>query len=562
MECPVCGRSFPPATINAHVNECLNSSQDSPEPVADDTSSAATAVPQKRKCTDWGSLQPMRSEKLKTVSSPGPAKKMRNSTTADEKMEVSKGGPNATVSSDGHLEKPDDAGDGNRHIPAAATNIASTRNRSSAQGQPPTQTSTAQSFAPLAERMRPQGLEDYVGQDKAVGQGSMLYSLLSSDHIPSIILWGPPGCGKTSLAKIIANNCRSRGSAKFVSLSAAVCGVNEVKDTIRAARTDQKMFRKKTVLFLDEIHRFNKTQQDILLPHVEDGTVTLIGATTENPSFQVNSALLSRCRVIVLEKLTGESIVSILQRALPHVGATLVESEKDITNGSDMNSNSPQVFIDHKALELLANLVDGDARAALNGLQMAVQSKGADPASQTGRVTKPGSSKGRSRSRTSRMVTTEDVKEGLQRSHVVYDKTGDEHYNIISALHKSMRGSDDSAALYWLARMLEGGENPLYIARRLIRFASEDVGLADPLALNQAVAAYQGCHLIGMPECDVLLAQCVVYLSRAPKSVEVYKAYGKAKSCYGKDYKYNPDYEEPVNQTYFPDELVGTDFFS
>nr|KAG5713110.1 hypothetical protein BaRGS_021904 [Batillaria attramentaria] len=330
-------------------------------------------------------------------------------------------------------------------------------------------------------------------------------------------------------------------------------------------------------------------KNDILLPHVEDGTVTLIGATTENPSFQVNSALLSRCRVIVLEKLTGESIVSILQRALPHVGATLVESEKDITNGSDMNSNSPQVFIDHKALELLANLVDGDARAALNGLQMAVQSKGADPASQTGRVTKPGSSKGRSRSRTSRMVTTEDVKEGLQRSHVVYDKTGDEHYNIISALHKSMRGSDDSAALYWLARMLEGGENPLYIARRLIRFASEDVGLADPLALNQAVAAYQGCHLIGMPECDVLLAQCVVYLSRAPKSVEVYKAYGKAKSCvkghkgpipsvpihlrnaptklmkslgYGKDYKYNPDYEEPVNQTYFPDELVGTDFFS
>ncbi|XP_076449317.1 ATPase WRNIP1-like [Babylonia areolata] len=597
MECPVCGRVFPASSINTHVNECLNNQVVESNTGEEDTGGTfdanerkGTNTSTKRKSsTTWGSLQPMR-----PAVSPNSSKKPKIKETTETESEP------RTVNID-REEKHETSDDVSvernvSYSPARSTHGAASSTKStplfpgkstqSDRQQPAKSVSTnkAESFAPLAERMRPKGLEDYVGQDKAVGRDSMLYSLLSSDHIPSLILWGPPGCGKTTLARIVANNCRARGNAKFLSLSAAVCGVNEVKETIKIARNDQRMFRKKTVMFLDEIHRFNKTQQDVLLPHVEDGTITLIGATTENPSFQVNSALLSRCRVIVLEKLSAESILSILRRALPHIGAVVVDTETDTLEGDDSCDRS-EVSVNKEALELLSNLVDGDARAALNGLQMAVEAKGAHSQSNSrGHGTDASASPPQSR-----VVTVDDIKEGLQRSHVLYDRAGEEHYNIISALHKSMRGSDTSASLYWLARMLEGGENPLYIARRLIRFASEDVGLADPQALPQAVAAYQGCHLIGMPECEVLLAQCAVYLARAPKSVEIYKAYGKAKACvrdhkgplpsvplhlrnaptrlmknlgYSKGYKYNPDYAGPVDQTYFPDELLGTDFFS
>ncbi|XP_015361601.1 ATPase WRNIP1 [Marmota marmota marmota] len=322
---------------------------------------------------------------------------------------------------------------------------------------------------------------------------------------------------------------------------------------------------------------------DTFLPHVECGTITLIGATTENPSFQVNAALLSRCRVIVLEKLPVEAMVTILMRAINSLGIHVLDSSRptDPLSHSSNSSSEPSVFIEDKAVDTLAYLSDGDARAGLNGLQLAVLAR---LSSRKMFCKKSGQTYSPSRV----LITENDVKEGLQRSHILYDRAGEEHYNCISALHKAMRGSDQNASLYWLARMLEGGEDPLYVARRLVRFASEDIGLADPSALTQAVAAYQGCHFIGMPECEVLLAQCVVYFARAPKSIEVYSAYNNVKAClrnhqgplppvplhlrnaptrlmkdlgYGKGYKYNPMYSEPVDQEYLPEELRGVDFF-
>ncbi|XP_033754243.1 ATPase WRNIP1-like isoform X3 [Pecten maximus] len=350
--------------------------------------------------------------------------------------------------------------------------------------------------------MRPKSLDGYIGQDKAIGKKSLLRSLLQTDQIPSLILWGPPGCGKTTLAKIIAQQCKSGSTLKFVQMSATTSGVNDVKEAVKVARNDQRMLRKKTVLFLDEIHRFNKTQQDSLLPHVEDGTIILIGATTENPSFQVNSALLSRCRVITLDKLEPSDLEHILTKAVLAVGGGILTEGCGPNEGEVSESDRKLVYIEQQALTTLSNLCDGDARAALNSLHMALQSRLCQHSSQ---------SKDSCQSIRRPVVTSADVKEGLQRSHVLYDRAGEEHYNCISALHKSIRGSDATAALYWLARMLEGGENPLYVARRLIRVASEDVGLSDPTALTQAVSAYQACHLMGMPECDVVLAQCTVY---------------------------------------------------
>ncbi|XP_041376048.1 ATPase WRNIP1-like isoform X2 [Gigantopelta aegis] len=390
---------------------------------------------------------------------------------------------------------------------------------------------------------------------------------------------------KTTLARIIANNCKSCGNVKFVQLSATTSGISDVKQVIAIAKNDQKLLGRKTILFLDEIHRFNKTQQDSLLPHVEDGTIVLIGATTENPSFQVNSALLSRCRVIVLEKLSGTAVERILYRAVDEMNVQVVDSEddvadEDVEDDGQGQTDSPPVLIERQALKSLALLCDGDGRIALNGLQMAVQSRVADFKQQSG------ASDGGHKHNV--VITTDHVKIGLERSHVPYDRTGEEHYNIISAMHKAVRGSDPSAALYWMARMLQGGETPLYVARRLVRMASEDIGLADPAALVQAVATYQACHFIGMPECEVILAQCATYLARAPKSIEVYAAYSKAKAAiknhegplptvplhlrnapttlmknlgYGKGYKYNPEFSEPVEQEYLPDCLRGTDFF-
>ncbi|KAK1339641.1 hypothetical protein QTO34_018195 [Cnephaeus nilssonii] len=435
---------------------------------------------------------------------------------------------------------------------------------------------------PLADKMRPDTLQDYIGQSRAVGQETLLRSLLETNEIPSLILWGPPGCGKTTLAHIIANNSKKH-SIRFVTLSATNAKTNDVRDVIKQAQNEKSFFKRKTILFIDEIHRFNKSQQDTFLPHVECGTITLIGATTENPSFQVNAALLSRCRVIVLEKLPVEAMVTILMRAINSLGIHVLDSSRptDPLSHSSNSSSEPSVFIEDKAVDTLAYLSDGDARIGLNGLQLAVLAR---LSSRKMFCKKSGQAYSPSRV----LITENDVKEGLQKSHILYDRAGEEHYNCISALHKSMRGSDPSASLYWLARMLEGGEDPLYVARRLVRFASEDIGLADPSALPQAVAAYQGCHFIGMPECEVLLAQCVVYFARAPKSIEVYSAYNNVKAClrnhqgplppvplhlrnaptrlmkdlgYGKGYKYNPMYSEPVDQEYLPEELRGVDFF-
>ncbi len=396
--------------------------------------------------------------------------------------------------------------------------------------------------APLAERLRPETWTDFVGQESVIGLGTPLRQLIERDQVPSLIFWGPPGSGKTTLARLIARLTKS----VFVQLSAVQAGLAELRQIVAEALERRKLHHTRTILFIDEIHRWNKAQQDALLPYVENGTVTLIGATTENPSFEVVSALLSRCRVVVLRPLAPENITSILERALqsPAAGFGTVRVEGAAA-----------------AIAHLSVMANGDARVALNALELAIKSQVKDGVAR---------------------LTDEVLKQSLQRTHLMYDKAGEEHYNIISALHKSMRGSDADAALYWLGRMLEAGEDPLYVARRLIRFASEDIGLADPQALVQAVAAYQAAHDIGMPECNLALAQATVYLARAPKSNALYTAYGKVKEDiektinegvplhlrnaptklmkdlqYGKGYKYNPDFSEPVEQDYLPPSLKG-----
>ncbi len=389
--------------------------------------------------------------------------------------------------------------------------------------------------APLADRMRPEKLADFFGQEELIGEKSFLRQAIQNDNVPSLIFWGPPGSGKTTLASIIAHETE----ANFVELSGVASGKKDLLAIIKEAK-ENKEKKIKTILFIDEIHRWNKAQQDALLPHVEHGVVTLIGATTENPSFEVISALVSRSRVLVLNKLEPEDIEKILEHALK-------DKEKGLGN--------KKIKIAKEVISHIARLANGDARMALNTLETA--------------------------SFQSDNITSELIKKVLQKSHLYYDKTGEEHYNIISALHKSMRGGDANAALYWLARMLEGGEEPRYVARRLLRFASEDVGLADNFALVLANNVFDACHKLGMPECSVHLAQLVIYLSKAPKSVEAYFAYGKArkdveefgnlpvpmhirnaptklmeKLGYGKGYKYTP-LEDSTGQEYLPKELKG-----
>lgn len=397
---------------------------------------------------------------------------------------------------------------------------------------------------PLADRMRPRTLAEFEGQQSLVGEGKLLREAIVSDQLPSMIFWGPPGSGKTTLARLVAQLTTS----EFVQFSAVTSGMAELRQVIARAEERRKLYGKRTILFLDEIHRWNKAQQDALLPHVERGVVTLIGATTENPSFEVNSALLSRCRVFVFEQLPVDAVVNIMRRAMVDrergLGQYTVEARTEV-------------------LAALAVMATGDARVALNALEFAVRA----------RAKKAGD----------RVVIDEAlVKDALQRSHLVYDQAGEEHYNIISALHKSVRGGDADAALYWLGRMLEAGEDPLYVARRLIRMSVEDIGLADPQALTLATSVYQACHVIGMPECDVVLAECVAYLARAPKSVAVYQAYGQVKADvastlnepvplhlrnaptdlmrqvgYGQGYKYSPDFEWKEEQEYLPQSLRG-----
>ncbi|HMG37390.1 MAG TPA: replication-associated recombination protein A [Blastocatellia bacterium] len=356
-------------------------------------------------------------------------------------------------------------------------------------GQLEQEISDDSSSRPLADRMRPRTLDEFVGQEKIVGPRRALRRMIEEDRLQSLIFWGPPGSGKTTLARIIAETTKAR----FVQFSAVVSGIREVREVMSAAESYRRSFNRRTVVFIDEIHRFNKAQQDAFLPYVESGTIILIGATTENPSFEVNSALLSRSKVFVLEELSAEHLISLLKRALTQKERGLGDQDLKITDDS---------------LSLLANYSSGDARVALNTLELAASIAPQSPAG--------------------RELTAEIVTEAMQRAALRYDKAGEEHYNLISAFIKSIRNSDPDAAVYWLARMLEAGEDPMYVARRLIHHASEDIGLADPMALVEAVAAMQATHFIGLPEAKLALTQATLYLALAPKSNSVLEAYGAA----------------------------------
>ncbi len=397
---------------------------------------------------------------------------------------------------------------------------------------------------PLADRMRPRTLDEYIGQSDVLGKNSLLRRALEEDRLFSVIFWGPPGSGKTTLARLLADETKSY----FASFSAVLSGVKEIRAVVEEADVHLRREGKKTILFVDEIHRFNKAQQDAFLPHVESGLITLIGATTENPSFQIIAPLLSRTRVIVLKPFTEEELVLILERAL---------------SDRERGLGALSLEIEPEALRHIAWSADGDARAALNSLEAAVSLL--DIAGGQ------------------RRITVAAVEEALQKKALLYDKTGEEHYNLISAFHKSMRGSDADATLYWLGRMLLAGEDPLYIARRMVRFASEDVGNADPRALTVAVGAMQAFQFIGLPEGELALAQAAVYLATASKSNALYTAYGRVKEFigktgalpvplhirnaptslmkglgYGEGYRYAHDYEEAyVPQEYFPEALQG-----
>jgi putative ATPase len=348
---------------------------------------------------------------------------------------------------------------------------------------------TSAATAPLAERMRPKTFDEFVGQDELLGPGRPLREAIERDLLQSLILWGPPGTGKTTLARIIADTTKAR----FVSFSAVLSGIKEIRDVMAEAERTRRATGRRTIVFIDEIHRFNKAQQDAFLPRVEAGDIVLIGATTENPSFEVNAALLSRSKVFVLRGLTTEEVASILTRAL-------ADAERGLGTAG--------VSIDDDAIRAIAQYANGDARVALNLLELSVAAAPLGDGA--------------------RRIDLGRVQETIQRRALLYDKSGEEHYNLISALHKSMRNSDPDAAVYWLARMVEAGEDPLYIARRLVRFASEDVGNADPQALTVAVAAKDAVHFIGMPEGNTALAQAAIYLATAPKSNAVYEAYNRA----------------------------------
>jgi putative ATPase len=401
---------------------------------------------------------------------------------------------------------------------------------------------------PLAERMRPKNLEQFVGQNNLVSKHSSLYKSILNDNFGNIIFWGPPGSGKTTLAQIVAQ----KTERKFVGFNASFNGIKDIKDIISKAKIQLAAGHKNTILFVDEIHRFNKSQQDAFLQPLEKGTILLIGATTENPSFQINSALLSRCSVYVLDPLQDEDIEKIIVNCI-----------QDKENGLGMLN----VEVDPDAQKLLINLSNGDARVALNILELSAQEI---------------------KNKTNKILTKDIIQSAASTRRISCDRNGEEHYNLISALHKSMRGSDPQAALYWLARMIEGGADPLYIARRLVRFASEDIGLADPQALVQAVAAKDAIHFIGYPECDVALAQCVIFLSTAAKSNSAYTAIKKAKEAvrqtrnepvplhirnapttlmknldYGKGYQYDHNKENNFSgQSFLPESLGNTKFYT
>ncbi|XP_031630272.1 ATPase WRNIP1-like [Contarinia nasturtii] len=477
-ECPICCKHFPKDSIEVHVNRCifLNCSEETT-----------------KDSTNKRSFRIFNANKTNAMASPpGNANKKVKNTNDIKEIRSS-----PSTSSIKTLQ------------PSSTTNIIAVNEPQ--EGEKPT--NVVKKSIPLAEKMRPETIDDYIGQNHVMGKDAILRRILDRNETPSMILWGPPGVGKTTLAHVIANRCKQTQNIRFVKLSATMAGVNDIKQAVAAAKNEQK-FGRKTILFMDEIHRFNKLQQDIFLPHVESGVITLIGATTENPSFSLNSALLSRCRVIVLEKLTTNNILDILKRSLKLYEAIILTPDAEYPSFKDLGF-IPKVGVEESSLKWLAEICDGDARIALNSLQLAMESLQENNNGDTKFNVK--------------FMSLKQIKDGIKRSHMLYDRQGDQHYDMISALHKSIRASDDNAALYWCTRMMVGGEDPRYICRRLVRAASEDIGLADPQAVGIALSALDAVQLVGMPESDCIIAQAAVYLARAPKSREMDNALAACK---------------------------------
>ncbi|XP_048508706.1 ATPase WRNIP1-like isoform X1 [Athalia rosae] len=470
MDCPICGKEYQASQIESHVNKCLFLNDMS------ENKSASTVSEGNKRPFSVGPAAGGNEKRKPTepLSKRGKYSQSVQSSESDDNYQQ-----------DSHANSTPQA---KRVYLPPKTGLVN--NKALTKSPVNNKKTYKDDHVPLAERVRPTALRTYVGQKHVLGPQSVLLQLLEKKEIPSMILWGPPGCGKTSLANVIGNMCRKSpdGKLRFVKLSAAMSGVNDVKDAVSRAANELK-FGRRSIMFMDEIHRFNKLQQDIFLPHVEAGTITLVGATTENPCFSLNSALLSRCRVVVLEKLATPDLVSIIQNAVTfsdgrvHIASGKPASNEKIeersSHDSEFDSTSslesedtypPRFLVDAQTVQWLAETCDGDARIALGGLELAIQAK--SPNEEEFLNQGPG------------LITLDDVKESLKKSHVLYDKKGDQHYNMISALHKSVRASDENAALYWLARMIAGGEDPVYIARRMVRMASEDVGLADPNALG------------------------------------------------------------------------------
>ncbi|XP_053685286.1 ATPase WRNIP1-like [Sabethes cyaneus] len=486
--CPVCDKLFSMEEIEKHVDRCLFLNSAEGASVSSSSSSREKANIQNQNPV----RDAKRSYSIFNKSSPvNSCKRVRGEDSSHAIADMEK-----------------------QIIDLSDDEVSPTERKEMVQIKPTSINKNKDSNVPLAEMIRPNELVDYIGQEHIIGKSTVLRTLFENNTIPSMIFWGPPGCGKTTLAHIIATHCKKQENLRFVKLSATMSGINDVKEAVKVAKNEMK-FKRKTILFMDEIHRFNKLQQDIFLPHVESGIVTLIGATTENPSFSLNSALLSRCRVIVLEKLSVEDVIKILKRALSEFDTVMLENNNENPDISKFQF-IPRMMISVESIRWLAEICDGDARIGLNSLQLALNAAAAQRQEDESAI---------------KLLTLEDIREGVKKSHLLYDRKGDQHYELISALHKSIRASDDNAALYWCTRMLLSGEDPRYLVRRMIRMASEDIGAADTNALTVTTATLAAVQAVGMPEADCIIAHCAVYLARAPKSREVYNAFNRCKAA-------------------------------